>query len=114
MEDAHRALVADKIEQAKTALQDGKKAAQNCCKLILVADKSEFGWSAESEYAERNVNKRKKDKERRPSLPSSVLRLPSRQDIRSLTPQRQIGPCFKISIFLTLNFRYITTKLSIT
>ncbi len=122
MDDAQRALEANKIAQAKAALQDGTKAAQSRCKLILLADKSEFGWSTVSEYltdklaensedekriqkaekiAEKKANKRKKDKERRPSSqPPSVLRLPFRRDSRPLLLQRQIGPCFKMSILL--------------
>ena len=128
METASQAIENVDIQRAQEALQDGMALAKSRCKLILMADKSDFGWSTVSEYvadelaenseddkkiqkaerlAERKVAKKRKLKERkRPTMTASgtpAIHLPYKQFLRpfastNYVQRSQIGPCFKKSI----------------
>jgi hypothetical protein len=123
MEQAKDAIDRCDLPEARAALQNGTDEASTRCKLILLADKSEHGWSTVSKYitdeladnsddekrihkaekvAEKKAAKRKKDKVTTqrfgPGLP--FRRFSPVAPSRNFAQQQLIGPCFKISIIV--------------
>ena len=55
MEEAKSHLEVNAVEKVKTSLSEGKSLLSERQKLILLADKSEFGWKTVEEYTQHEL-----------------------------------------------------------
>lgn len=120
--DSSRYLKSKSFEKAKRSLDESSELVLKRIKAIKLADKSEYGWATVNEYlsdelasdsedekriyrSEERAKRKAKEKQRqRKEKRANYDKVASARDSsrsRSGGTIKQLGPCFKISIFCT-------------